>query len=1383
MGNQLVGIAPSQIYAVEHYFSGQFGNEIIFDLNMGSTRFFKVAKAKTDEGLIVVKVFVKHDPTLPLEDHKERLESIKKTLSLANAVNCLPFQRVELIDKAAYIMREYVKHSLYDRVSTRPFLTVLEKKWITFQILCALNQCHKQKICHGDIKLENILITSWNWILLSDFASFKPTYLPEDNPADYTYFFDTSRRRTCYIAPERFVKTLSSEDDPYNANMSVIHSDSIIRVPTSYAGNTLQPAMDIFSAGCALLELWSEGTAPFELSQLLAYRQGERELVEKHLAGIENERLRNLLASMIDINSIKRKSAEDYLDQERGKLFPEYFYSFLQSYLQMFSSTPIKSPDDKIQCLHKDIGHCIKVLTQAQDVTPSEEDEQIQEKRDPLKYERLPPDQDGLILIITVVTSCIRGLKQSNTKIAALQLLQKLSKYTTSETILDRILPYILNLAQKSTAKVQVQAIETLTACLSMVKDIPRSDANVFPEYILPYITDLASESSAVIVRVAFARNIAALSKSAVYFLEETQRNAPNEMPTPRYEAELNALHDIVRQAVLSLLTDTQPIVKQTLMESGICDLCAFFGKEKANDVILSHIMTFLNDDDKNLRGAFYDNIAGVAGYVGWQASDILVPLLQQGFTDREEFVIAKAIRAVTILIELGHIRKPTVTEIVNETACYLCHPNLWVRHEICGMIATTARNLSAIDVQCKIMPAIGKFLKAPLIQVDKPHILLDCLLPPIPRQVFDSVLRFQDVQCFVSALEDRACLRNNTRHCVQPQYDDISRQIYFEDIKSFVGNLGDRARWRSGTRNSGQPQSDDIGQALLNLFRRLISEGLTETIEMQLLAMKPFLISLKHKAQQDLDDASCANGRIVVSRKQVGCHEYPLAEKATKLTQDNRTTDAHAPALVSPASDVAVTPHITAGPSGSPASGAMLLGVPHTTVSTATSLGEYTMPDRNYSLDRSSECCKDLESLTLKIKRRYNVLALSQRCNYDKLVTPYPSNWRLNGTLVAHLHEHSESVIKLAPLRPDGSLFASGSIDGTVRLWDCSKLNGNQGINKSRQVYSAHTPIYALAACDAGQSLAVGGKDGSLLIMRIDRNSTKMTLQQALDQNEYNDGPVVDMHAYDQAAQSVIVYATLYGGIVAWDTRMQHSAWRLQNELRHGVITTICADPTGSWLATGTSGGKHICWDLRFRLPITEIKHPADSWIRKVACHPTEPSYLISASQSNNEVSVWNIETGQRQTVLWASPAPVLTNTSLNDPATTCGILSGVVDGSPFILTGSSDQRIRYWDIGSPKNSALKVPAANDNLANVSFNYSARLIDGSQVIEELIIPKNGTGDSQQMRTSIEESPRSGPDMPKASHHDAITDLLMCKDKGQIYIASASRDGVIKLWK
>lgn len=33
-------------------------------------------------------------------------------------------------------------------------------------------------MCHGDIKSENVLVTSGNWVLLTDFAPFKPTFLP-----------------------------------------------------------------------------------------------------------------------------------------------------------------------------------------------------------------------------------------------------------------------------------------------------------------------------------------------------------------------------------------------------------------------------------------------------------------------------------------------------------------------------------------------------------------------------------------------------------------------------------------------------------------------------------------------------------------------------------------------------------------------------------------------------------------------------------------------------------------------------------------------------------------------------------------------------------------------------------------------------------------------------------------------------------------------------------------------------------------------------------------------------------------------------------------------------------------------------------------------------
>ena len=471
-------------------------------------------------------------------------------------------------------------------MSTRPFLTSIEKKWITFQLLCALHQCHKQKICHGDIKLENILITSWNWILLSDLASFKPTYLPEDNPADYSYFFDTSRRRTCYIAPERFVKTFApeSKDNP------------IVGDGSCYSGSlSLLPEMDIFSAGCALLELWTEetGTAPFEFSQLLAYRNnGENELVSKHLTSIEDANLRELLTSMLSINPKDRRSAEIYLDMERGRLFPEYFYSFLQSYIPiMFCSIPVMPSDDKILRLHSDIAQIIDIITK----------EELED--------------DGLILITTLVTSCIRGLYHCNSKINCLEILQKLALHTTSETILDRILPHILHLAQDVSANVRVAALDTLTSCLCLVKTLPRSDANIFPEYVLPSIASLSTDP-ATIVRVAYAHNIATLAETAVRYLEQSQLSS-GDGPVPNYDMELHDLHEMLSGTVMSLLTDSQSIVKQTLMESGITKLCVFFGSQKgsngfvkflfkilnenflfllANDIILSHIITFLNN-------------------------------------------------------------------------------------------------------------------------------------------------------------------------------------------------------------------------------------------------------------------------------------------------------------------------------------------------------------------------------------------------------------------------------------------------------------------------------------------------------------------------------------------------------------------------------------------------------------------------------------------------------------------------------------------------------------------------------------------------------------------------------------------------------------------
>lgn len=174
----------------------------------------------------------------------------------------------------------------------------------------------------------------------------------------------------CYIAPERFVHySLDAERRTKEQNINLTVS--------------LAPSMDIFSAGCVLFELWTNGTVPFDYPQLLAYKNGTKDLVMKHLENLSNDELRKLISSMIDLEPQNRKNAEIYLSELRGSFFPEYFYTFLHSLMQIISP---KSADEKIVFLFSDIEN---MLLQVCDDKMSE---------------------NGIVLIVCIITSSIVGL-------------------------------------------------------------------------------------------------------------------------------------------------------------------------------------------------------------------------------------------------------------------------------------------------------------------------------------------------------------------------------------------------------------------------------------------------------------------------------------------------------------------------------------------------------------------------------------------------------------------------------------------------------------------------------------------------------------------------------------------------------------------------------------------------------------------------------------------------------------------------------------------------------------------------------------------------------------------------------------------------------------
>jgi len=159
------------------------------------------------------------------------------------------------------MLRQFVCHNLTEKIRYLPqLLAPVEKQWLVFQLLQAASQVHSENFAHGDIKPENILVTSSSWLLLTDMHPYKPTFLFDDDLKLYNmYFGDMDNNKRCYLAPERWM----SPGQPVNNQAR------------------LTPAMDIFSVGCVVAEILMDGVPLFDLAKLQQFRKGTFDPIEE----------------------------------------------------------------------------------------------------------------------------------------------------------------------------------------------------------------------------------------------------------------------------------------------------------------------------------------------------------------------------------------------------------------------------------------------------------------------------------------------------------------------------------------------------------------------------------------------------------------------------------------------------------------------------------------------------------------------------------------------------------------------------------------------------------------------------------------------------------------------------------------------------------------------------------------------------------------------------------------------------------------------------------------------------------------------------------------------------------------------------------------------
>ncbi|POR39094.1 Putative serine/threonine-protein kinase VPS15 [Tolypocladium paradoxum] len=826
--------------------------DVQYERSIGNARFMKSIRGRHENGLVLVKVLVKPYAEVNLEEYKQQIISEEPAAqrqrlpdqrkALADVPNALGFQRIIEIETNGYLVRQFHYSSLYDRLSTRPFLEDIEKKWLAFQLLCALRDCHARDIYHGDIKAQNVLVTSWNWLYLTDFSSpYKPVLLPDDNPGDFSYFFDTSGRRTCYIAPERFYA--AGDPPPPKAKMTW--------------------AMDIFSAGCVIAQMFLESEI-FSLAQLYKYRRGEYDPVITHLSVVSDKDVRDMIAHMIQLDPEKRYSADQYLEFWKGKVFPSYFYNFLHQYMELITdpssgNSPMSGSqknmgesDDRIDRVFYDFDKISYFLGYQPEKRISGAMSwstrlglghfpvrlSIANHEHTVSADLEPPEDDGTLIFLTLIVSSMRTTARASSRVRACDVLLAFAERLTDEAKLDRVLPYLMTLLRKEeTDVVIVSAIRTITQLLQLVRMPTPINSQVLVEYVLPRMEIALGSRSRIaspLVRATYASCLGSLATTGQRFLEiASSLRADDSMPMtdPEVEAENGAganfesvfdnagreLFEILESHTKQLVEDPDVHVRRAFLAS-VPELCIFF-QEHSNDILLTHLNTYLNDRDWTLKCAFFDTIVGIATFIGSTSlEEFMLPLMVQALADTEEFVVQAALHSLAQLAGLGLLSRPKIWELADLVGGFTMHPNIWIRESAAEFLSMSANFLASSDVRCILMPLMQPYLKVAVLPEFSELSVLDSLKKPLSRAVFEQAITWAsqaDRGVFWKPLQKLRSLTFGSSGSLAAR---SSRDLNVTSMSKTVRNEEDE-QWFEKLRNLGLKPEDEVKLLALRQF------------------------------------------------------------------------------------------------------------------------------------------------------------------------------------------------------------------------------------------------------------------------------------------------------------------------------------------------------------------------------------------------------------------------------------------------------------------------------------------------------------------------------------------------------------------------------------
>jgi len=165
----------------------------------------------------------------------------------------------------------------------------------------------------------------------------------------------------------------------------------------------------------------------------------------------------------------------------------------------------------------------------------------------------------------------------------------------------------------------------------------------------------------------------------------------------------------------------------------------------------------------------------------------------------------------------------------------------------------------------------------------------------------------------------------------------------------------------------------------------------------------------------------------------------------------------------------------------------------------------------------------------------------------------------------------HSGHGVTCVAVSPDGKRLATGSTDGTVKLWDAA------AIKQTASLPAAHQGgVRAVQFSPDGTRLATGGADKAAKLWDV--SAEKPTLLHSLDGH---DGPV-NAVAYSPDGKLLAAGTGVpkkSGVVQVWDAGTGRPAYKLEGH--EDVVTCVVFHPKTNHLASGGADKKIRVWDL----------------------------------------------------------------------------------------------------------------------------------------------------------------------------------------------------------